>query len=63
MLLDETKTKVREFLHDYPNARIQCITTLRSGYASCIKPVPQLFGPEVHCLEEDYSEICNMRGK
>jgi len=48
-----SKERVGKFLQEYPKAITRVTFTLRSGCAVCIKPVPTLFGPEIHCRAED----------
>ena len=49
--------EVRTFAEEYPNVLVKEIATLKPGYVSCIKPVPGLFGPEIHCRPEDYTHV------
>ena len=58
----EYRDRVKVFLRRYGNPTIVVVSTLKEGAAACIKPVPTLFGPEIHCRAEDLSEVrklCN----
>ena len=43
--------EVKELLARHPNPKVVIATTIKDGYVSCINPVPNLFGAELHCNE------------
>lgn len=57
MIIEESKLELIEFLEKHPNADFTCITTIKDGYVSCIKPIKTICGAEVHCSSKTYRAI------
>ena len=54
--------EIKLFLQEYPDALVRVVTTIKPGYVAFIKPVPRLFGPEIHCRAEDEQTIKKVYG-
>lgn len=52
--------ELREFLDKYPNPKVWVIATIRPGYVSCIPPIPNICGAEVHVSPETEAEIMSI---
>ena len=55
--MSEYINNLNDFLKDHPSPSVRVISTLVSGGISCIRPVPRLFGAEVHCHENAYDDV------
>ena len=57
--------EVKELLARHPNPKVVIASTIKDGYVSCINPVPNLFGAELHCNEitmPSLKELLNKQG-
>ncbi len=48
---------LKAYLKDHPNPSVKIIGTLVSRGVSLIRPVPRLFGAEVHCHANVYDDV------
>ncbi len=60
MLKNEYKDRLADYLKRHPKPQVRPSTTLREGCLSLIEPVSTICGPEVHCREEDFAEVCGI---
>ena len=53
----EILDKIKELLLLHPNTTIVTASTIRSGYAVCIKPIPTISGAEIMCNPDTGQEV------
>ena len=62
MINDKCKKEVVEFIRFYHNPAIVVSQPMKSGYVTCIKPVPTICGAELHCNEDTKGSLIKLIG-